>query len=170
MADRFAFEPIGTIFTPFSDASDMPIQPTGAIGVPGRVVVDPAYREGLKDIDGFSHIHILYVFHRSEGYALHVKPFLDGQMRGVFATRAPRRPNAIGLSVVRLVRVEGNVLHVEDVDVVDGTPLLDIKPYVPAFDVRAGERTGWLQNRAEGAAGARSDRRFTREADETSEA
>ena len=165
MTERFTYLPIGTIRSPYFDPADMPIQPTGAAGVAGRVVVDPLYRKGLKDLDGFSHIHLLYSFHLSEGFALQVKPFLDNQVRGVFATRAPRRPNAIGLSVVRLVRVEGNVLHVEDIDVIDGTPLLDIKPYVPAFDVRSPERTGWLENRAESAAAVRSDRRFEKTRD-----
>ncbi|NPU85185.1 MAG: tRNA (N6-threonylcarbamoyladenosine(37)-N6)-methyltransferase TrmO [Syntrophaceae bacterium] len=160
MSDHFLFRPIGIIHSPFSNPADMPIQPTGAKGVPGRAIIESAYRDGLKDLEGFSHIHLLYAFHLSEGYALHVKPFLDDRLRGVFATRAPRRPNAIGLSVVRLVRVEGNVLHIEDVDVIDGTPLLDVKPYVPAFDVRPAERTGWLASRAEGAADVRSDRRF----------
>jgi len=160
MPDRISFTPIGTIRSPFSDGADMPIQPTGAAGVPGRVEIDPAYTEGLLDLDGFSYIHLLYAFHLSRGYALRVKPFLDNQIRGVFATRAPRRPNAIGLSVVRLVRIEGDVLHIEDIDVIDGTPLLDIKPYVPAFDGRTAERTGWLNNRAEKAAAVRSDRRF----------
>ncbi|HOI74839.1 MAG TPA: tRNA (N6-threonylcarbamoyladenosine(37)-N6)-methyltransferase TrmO [Syntrophales bacterium] len=160
MADLLAYRPIGIIHSPFSDLADMPIQPTGAKGIPGRAVIDPAYREGLKDLEGFSYIHLVYAFHLSEGYNLHVKPFLDNRIRGVFSTRAPRRPNAIGLSVVRLVRVEENILHIEDVDMVDGTPLLDIKPYVPAFDVRSPEKTGWLENRAENAATLRSDRRF----------
>lgn len=160
MPDRITFRPIGIIHSPFSNPADMPIQTTGAEGVPGRVVIDPTYRNGLKDLDGFSHIHLLYAFHQSEGYALQVKPFLDNRLRGVFSTRAPRRPNAIGLSVVRLVRVEDNVLHIEDVDVIDGTPLLDIKPYVPDFDVRSPERTGWLEKRAGSASTVRSDRRF----------
>jgi tRNA-Thr(GGU) m(6)t(6)A37 methyltransferase TsaA len=136
MADRISFRPIGIIHSPFTNPAGMPIQPTGAEGVPGRVVIDPACRDGLKDLDGFSHIHLLYAFHLADGFTLHVKPFLDNRLRGVFSTRAPRRPNAIGLSVVRLVRIEENILHIEDVDVIDGTPLLDIKPYVPAFDVR----------------------------------
>jgi tRNA-Thr(GGU) m(6)t(6)A37 methyltransferase TsaA len=160
MPDPIPFRPVGTIRSPFTDPAGMPIQPAGAAGIPGRVELDPDLREGLKALDGFSHIYLLYVFHRAEGYVLQVKPFLDDALRGIFATRAPRRPNAIGLSVVRLVRVEGAVLHIEDVDILDGTPLLDIKPYVPAFDSRAPERTGWLENRAAKAAAARSDRRF----------
>ncbi len=160
MAAGLTYRPIGIISSPFSDLADMPIQPTGAVGIPGQVVIDPAYREGLKDLDGFSYIYLLYAFHLSEGYALHVKPFLDNRIRGVFSTRAPRRPNAIGLSIVRLIRIEDNILYIEDVDMIDGTPLLDIKPYVPAFDVRSPEKTGWLENRAENAAIQRSDRRF----------
>jgi tRNA-Thr(GGU) m(6)t(6)A37 methyltransferase TsaA len=160
MAARLTYRPIGIISSPFTSLADMPIQPTGAKGVPGRAVIDPAYQEGLKDLEGFSYIHLIYAFHLSEGYALRVKPFLDNQIRGVFSTRAPRRPNAIGLSVVRLVRVEENILHIEDVDMIDGTPLLDIKPYVPVFDSRSPEKTGWLENRAGNAANHRSDRRF----------
>jgi tRNA-Thr(GGU) m(6)t(6)A37 methyltransferase TsaA len=102
------------------------------------------YVEGLADLDGFSHIILLYHFHESSGYRLRVKPFLDNQKRGLFATRAPWRPNPIGLSVVRLVQVEGSKLTVEDVDILDNTPLLDIKPYVPEFDQRTKTRLGWL--------------------------
>jgi tRNA-Thr(GGU) m(6)t(6)A37 methyltransferase TsaA len=114
----------------------------------------------LKDLDGFSHIFLLYHFHLSQGYSLMVKPYLDDASRGVFATRAPRRPNPVGISVVRLVSIEGCTLHIEDVDIVDSTPLLDIKPYVPGFDSREVERTGWLAGKAEKAAKAEADERF----------
>jgi len=107
------------------------------------------YAEGLEDLEGFSHIFLLYVFHESSGYSLLVKPFLDDQLRGLFATRHPCRPNPIGLSVVRLIARQGNSLEVEGVDTLDGTPLLDIKPYVPDFDVRADTRTGWYATRIE---------------------
>jgi len=155
-----AFVPIGVIRTPFTRPKGMPIQPSGAKDVRGRVEVLPAYHDGLKDLDGFSHIILLYHFHLSQGYSLTVVPFLDTRPRGLFATRAPRRPNPIGLSVVRLERVEGGVLHVRDVDVLDATPLLDIKPYVPKFDAPTGARSGWLEDAAHAAASRRSDDRF----------
>ncbi|HPC03981.1 MAG TPA: tRNA (N6-threonylcarbamoyladenosine(37)-N6)-methyltransferase TrmO [Syntrophales bacterium] len=156
----FVCRPIGIIHSPFRDTDGMPIQTTGARGVPGTIAVDERYREGLRDLDGFSHLILLYHFHLSRGYSLVVKPFLDDSERGLFATRAPRRPNPIGLSVVRLVRVEGTLLHVEDVDIVDGTPLLDLKPFVPLFDDRQDVKTGWLDGRGENAFHTRADRRF----------
>ena len=151
---------IGTIHSPFTSREGMPIQPTGAVGVKGTIDIDDAFVGGLKDLDGFSHIILLYAFHRSRGFELTVVPFMDTEPRGVFSTRAPKRPSAIGLSVVRLERVEGNVLHVDGVDILDGTPLFDIKPYVPEFDPQGEVKTGWF-----GAAGAtpvarRSDERF----------
>lgn len=129
-------EPIGIIHTPFKEVAGMPIQPAGAAGVQGDVEVFEAYREALKDLDGFSHIVLLYLFHRSKGFNLQVVPFMDSERRGLFATRAPRRPNPIGLSVVELAGVGAGCLHVRNVDMLDGTPLLDIKPYVPEFDRR----------------------------------
>ncbi|MDO9558763.1 MAG: tRNA (N6-threonylcarbamoyladenosine(37)-N6)-methyltransferase TrmO [Syntrophales bacterium] len=154
------YRPIGIIHSPYRDVADMPIQPTGATGVAGTVAVDEKYQEGFKDIDGFSHLILIYFFHLSRGFSLQVKPFMDDVERGVFATRAPRRPNPVGLSVVRLVRVEGSVLHIEDVDIVDGTPLLDVKPYVPLFDIRQDIKIGWLADRGRGVFHARADGRF----------
>jgi len=154
------YKPIGIIHSPFKDIKGMPIQPTGAKGVLGTVEIEPEYVLGLKDIEGFSHIFLLYHFHLSEGYSLKVKPFMDDNLHGVFATRAPRRPNSIGISVVKLVRVEGSTLHIEDVDIVDRTPLLDIKPYVPEFDIRKVERTGWLSQKAEKVYETKADERF----------
>ncbi len=153
-------EPIGIIHTPFTDLEGMPIQPAGAAGVRGRVEVFEEYRAGLKDLDGFSHIILLYHFHRSRGFELEVVPFMDSEPRGLFATRAPRRPNPIGLSVVQLDRVEDGVLLVQNVDMLDGTPLLDIKPYVPEFDQPDRVRTGWLGRTARTVAERRSDDRF----------
>ncbi len=138
----------------------MPIQPTGAVGTAGRVSVFPEYAAGLKDLQEFSHLFLIYHFHLSKGFDLEVVPFLDKQKRGLFATRAPRRPNAIGLSVVRLVRVEGENLFIEDVDILDGTPLIDIKPYVPAIDVRQVDKSGWLTDKAASLASTRADERF----------
>jgi tRNA-Thr(GGU) m(6)t(6)A37 methyltransferase TsaA len=151
---------IGVIRSPYTELAGMPIQPPGAAGVTGSVELLPAYADGLRDLDGFSHIILLYVFDRSVGYELAVVPFLDGKRRGVFATRAPRRPNPIGMSVVRLDRIQGRILHVEGVDVLDGTPLLDIKPYVPAFDAPASCRTGWLEEAGGQVRDKRSDGRF----------
>lgn len=154
------FTPIGIIRTPFADKAGMPIQPAGALGVAGRVEVAPEYADGLKDLDGFSHIILLYLFHAGEGFCLRVVPFLDDRPRGVFATRAPRRPNPIGLSVVRLTGVRGSVLEVENVDMLDGTPLLDIKPYVPGFDAADNVRTGWVAEAEQSARDRPSDDRF----------
>jgi len=139
-------KPIGVIHTPFTDKQQTPIQPTRSQAV-GQVEVFPEFADGLQDLEGFSHIILLYVFHQSDGYTLQVKPFLDDQLRGLFATRYPCRPNPIGLSVVRLLARQDNILDIEGVDVLDGTPLLDIKPYVPDFDVRNGTRTGWYETR-----------------------
>jgi tRNA-Thr(GGU) m(6)t(6)A37 methyltransferase TsaA len=151
---------IGVVHSPFNDPCGMPIQASVATGVKGTVEVDRRYEAGFKDIEGFSHIVLIYLFHASKGYALEARPFLDDSPRGLFSTRAPNRPNPIGMSTVRLVRKVGNILHVEDVDILDGTPLLDIKPYVPAFDDRPGARTGWLEGKA-GRAGVKpSDERF----------
>lgn len=154
------YTPIGVIRTPFTDPKGMPIQPSGAAGVKGRIEVAPEVAAGLKDLDGFSHVILIYHFHRSQGYALEVTPFMDDVPRGLFATRAPRRPNPIGLSVVRLVRIEGAILHVEDIDVMDSTPLLDIKPYVPQFDAPEASRIGWLTGNVAQVATTRSDDRF----------
>jgi tRNA (adenine37-N6)-methyltransferase len=158
--EEIRYKPIGRIHSPFQDVQGMPIQPSGAEGVAGTVELFPEYAEGLKDIEGFSHIILLYHLHLSTAYALQVKPFLDDHLHGVFATRAPKRPNAIGISVVRLLTVTSNIVRIENVDVVDGTPLLDIKPYVPEFDARQVERIGWLSGRSGGAGTARADDRF----------
>jgi len=141
------YHPIGTIHSPFRDPAAMPIQPTSEASRPGTIEIDAPFVEGLKDLDGFSHVILLYHLHAARGPALTVTPFLDTAPRGVFATRAPRRPNPIGLSVVELERIEGNVLHVNDLDVLDGTPLLDLKPFVPEFDHRSGCRIGWLEGK-----------------------
>ena len=138
----------------------MPIQPASAAGVKGTVDVFEEYRAGLKDLDGFSHVVLLYHFHRSQGFSLHVVPYLDSQIRGLFATRAPRRPNPIGLSVVQLDGIENGILYVQNVDILDGTPLLDIKPYVPEFDSHADVRTGWLEKARKNITSRKSDDRF----------
>lgn len=154
------FQAIGTIHTPFHDREGMPIQPAGAREVEGNVELRPEYEEGLRDLDGFSHVVLLYHLHRSRGFELSVVPFLDTEPRGLFSTRAPRRPNPIGLSVVELLRVEGPTLHVRGVDILDGTPLLDIKPYVPDFDEPTEFRLGWLEEARRKASERRADGRF----------
>jgi len=161
------FQPIGIIHSPFQQIEGMPIQPAGAAGVQGSVEVFPEYSQGLQDLEGFSHIFLLYHFHKSQGFRLTVTPFLDVTPRGLFATRAPRRPNPIGLSLVLLLRREENILHIENVDILDGTPLLDIKPYVGEFDHHIGdpstaERFGWLENARGQVSGKRADDRFKR--------
>lgn len=152
--------PIGVIRSPFTRTEGMPIQPAGAVGIKGTVEVLPEYAAGLEDLEGFSHIILLFVFDRSVGYELKVVPFLDTTVRGLFSTRAPKRPNPIGLSVVRLDKIVGRVLHIDGVDILDETPLLDIKPYVPAFDEPTVCRTGWIEGARKAAQKKRSDDRF----------
>lgn len=143
-----AFQPIGLIHTPFTQKDRTPIQPYRS-RASGKVELLSEYEEGLSHLEGFSHIILLYFFHNADpGYDLMVTPFLDDEPKGLFATRYPRRPNPIGLSIVRLVRREGRVLHVDGIDVLDGTPLLDIKPYVPPFDAFPEATLGWLAGRA----------------------
>ena len=139
-------EIVGVIETPFREPAGCPIQPSRACGAEGTVRVDLRFAEGLKDIEGFERIWLTYWLHRAPCSTLLVTPFLDKQQRGIFATRAPSRPSPIGLSVVRLLGVEGNILHVADVDMIDGTPLLDIKPYVPEFDCCPNSRAGWFDD------------------------
>lgn len=141
-------EPIGWIRSPWHTPDDTPIQPCRS-RASGRLEILPQYERGLQDLDGFSHIILLYIFHRSQpGCDLTVTPFLDRVPRGLFATRYPRRPNPIGLSVMRLLRIEGRFVYVDGIDVLDGTPLVDIKPYVPAFDAFPDAIPGWLKGRA----------------------
>jgi len=154
------YEPIGIIHSPFKEPQGMPIQPTGAAGIAGTIELNPEYADGLQDIEGFSHIILIYHFHLSKGFSLLVKPFLDKTLRGLFSTRAPGRPNPIGISIVRLVKKDGATLHIENLDIVDGTPLLDIKPYVPELDGLKPERTGWLSQKAHKARAAKADDRF----------
>jgi len=156
----FEMKQIGIIHTPFTKREGMPIQPAGAVGIEGTVELLEEFHPGLKDLDGFSHITLLYVFHRSEGFNLSVIPFMDTTPRGLFATRAPRRPNPIGLSVVELDRIENGILHIRNVDMLDGTPLLDIKPYVAEFDSHVCIRTGWLEHARKTVGKRRSDERF----------
>ena len=154
-------EPIGVIHSPFKTLENMPIQPKGAIDVVGTVELRPELGEGLKDLDGFSHAYLLYHFHKAKKILLTVKPFLDKTSRGVFATRAPVRPNHIGLSVVEIISVKDNVVTVRGIDVLDGTPLLDIKPYIERFDHPENPRSGWIKAFDNEIRQHRTDGRFT---------
>lgn len=159
---KVELESIGTIHTEFKKVEGMPIQPTGAKGIKGTIEIKDKYLDGLKDLDGFSHIHLIYLLHKVEGYMLEVKPFMDNNTHGVFATRSPKRPNRIGMSVVKVNKVEGNTIHVENVDILDGTPLLDIKPYVPQLyeDTIDELKIGWFETKHQKAKSQKSDTRF----------
>jgi tRNA-Thr(GGU) m(6)t(6)A37 methyltransferase TsaA len=162
---KLELTPIGLIHSPHREAKGTPIQPRWAAGIEGTVELFPEFTPGLRDLDGFDRILLLYWFHRVRAARLEVVPYLDTQTRGVFATRAPSRPNPIGLSCVRLLAVEGARLRVDDLDVLDETPLLDIKPYVPDFDVFPVERIGWYAR----ARGSRiADGRFAKGAENQS--
>ena len=139
--------PIGVIHSPFTEKDKTPIQASRSQAI-GLVEIYPEFADGLKDIEALSHIYLLYAFHESDGYTLQVKPFLDDQEHGVFATRHPCRPNPLGISVVKLLSRKENSLTVEGIDTLDGTPLLDIKPYIPDFDLRTDVRTGWYETRS----------------------
>ena len=155
-----ALRPIGIVRSRFSDVVGMPIQAAGAPDEAAVIEVFDDYREGLADIEGFDYLHIIALLHRGTREALRVTPFLDDVARGVFATRAPARPNRLGLSVVKLLGVAGGHLRIAGNDMVDGTPVLDIKPYVPRFDVRETERIGWFAKRIDAVAETRADGRM----------
>jgi tRNA-Thr(GGU) m(6)t(6)A37 methyltransferase TsaA len=152
--------PIGTIRTPFKEIKGTPVQPSASRGTLGRIELNEDLAPGLTDLDGFSHLILIYHFDRSDGYNLEVTPFMDARPRGLFSTRAPKRPNPIGLSVVKLLSIEGAVLHIENIDVLDKTPLLDIKPYVPRLDQASEIRIGWMADKLDLASVATADERF----------
>jgi tRNA-Thr(GGU) m(6)t(6)A37 methyltransferase TsaA len=154
--DPITYTPIGIVHTPYTTPVGMPVQTVAAAGVAGTIELDPEWAAGLKDLAAFSHLILVTHLHQVSGYSLEVVPFLDDRPHGVFATRSPRRPNPIGLSIVRLVDITGCTLHVEDVDMVDGTPLLDIKPFVPALDHRETDRIGWFSDRLDRLSTARA--------------
>ena len=158
---KIIFEKIGTIYSPFKSKEGMPIQSNGAIGVKGKIELNLDLIEGLNDLSNFSHIILIYQFHKSNGFALMTKPFLDNKKRGVFATRAPKRPNAIGMSVVKLLEVKNNILLIENIDVLNETPLIDIKPYIPEFDIHQVEKVGWTKNKIANLNTIKSDKRFS---------
>jgi tRNA-Thr(GGU) m(6)t(6)A37 methyltransferase TsaA len=153
--------PIGVIHSPFKDVEGTPIQPRMANSAIGTVEILPEYVEGLRDLEGFERIWLIYWFDRSGDAELRVTPFRDTEERGLFATRAPCRPNPVGISSVKLLSIDGATLKVEDVDILDGTPLLDIKPYVPAFDVFKTSKDGWLDRKASNR--EQADSRFAQE-------
>ena len=156
----YCFDPIGVVHSTYHQTAGMPIQPTVKSSAPGTVEIFPEYIPGLKDLDGFSHIMLIYVFHQAGNASLHVKPFLDSELRGVFATRAPSRPNPIGISIVELLKVDVGTLFIANLDILDGTPLLDIKPFVPDFDGHPEARIGWLQASRGQIPSTRADDRF----------
>jgi len=147
MENSITLKPIGIIHSSFKNIEGMPVQPIGAGNAKGTIELFKDYVEGLTDIEGFSHIILIYHFHKIVGYKLNVIPFIDNKPHGIFATRAPMRPNAIGISTVRLINIETNIMYIEDVDILDGTPLLDIKPFYPKYDNRENVKYGWLEDK-----------------------
>lgn len=160
MSETITTETIGTIHSPFKKLENMPVQSLGSQCAEGRVVVEERFAEGLRDLEGFSHIYLVYHFHKATRTELQVVPYMDTVMRGVFATRSPLRPAHIGISVVELLKVSGNVLTVRGLDVLDGTPLIDIKPYVPQFDCWQKATSGWMKASRFDVEQRRSDSRF----------
>ena len=155
------YKSIGVVHSPFKEPKNVPIQAVASKGTTGTLEIYPEYAEGLQDLDGFSHLILLYHFHLiKEDCSLMVKPFLDDQLHGVFATRSPARPNKIGISVVSLTKIEKNTLHVQDVDIIDGTPLIDIKPFVPEFDCRKTDKIGWFSGKISKLEITKDDGRF----------
>lgn len=154
------YKPIGIIHSPFRTREGMPVQPSGAEGIKGTVELKKEFIAGLKSLEGFSHIYLIYHFHKADGFDLEVVPFLDDKSHGIFATRAPKRPNPIGISTVKLLSICKNILEVENVDILDGTPLLDIKPYIPVFDIYQTEKNGWINEKSANMNKIRSDDRF----------
>ena len=149
MPYEIIYKPIGIIHTPYTRKEVTPIQGCFSPNNQGYIELFPEYVAGLKDIEGFSHLILIYHFHKAEGFQLVAKPFLDKEKRGIFATRYFPRPNPIGLSIVKLYKINGPILEVGEVDMLDGTPLLDIKPYVPQFDIKENVKNGWYKNASE---------------------
>lgn len=156
----YHFQTIGVIHSPHQKGKETPIQPVFAKGVRGSVEIDPEYQAGLNDLEGFSHIYLLYYFNQSDHTHLRTIPYLDSIERGVFATRSPHRPNKIGMSLVRLLKVQNSVLTIGDVDILDNTPLLDIKPYIQRYDSRPNARSGWQEDISDVAAQSLGKREY----------
>ena len=160
MSEEIIYKPIGIIHSPFKTAKGTPIQPVAARDVEAVVEIYLKYSNGLLDLEDFSHIIILFHCHLIKEFSLKVKPYMDNHDHGVFATRAPARPNTIGLSIVNLIKIEQERLFIKGVDMIDKTPVLDIKPYVPEFDMREVFKIGWLENKINKLSGTRDDNRF----------
>ncbi|MDR0900088.1 MAG: tRNA (N6-threonylcarbamoyladenosine(37)-N6)-methyltransferase TrmO [Methanobrevibacter sp.] len=159
---KIEFNNIGTIYSPFDELEGMPIQAIGAKGIKGKIHLNEELKDGLKDLEGFSHLTLIYHLHEVNSYSLEVKPFLDNKSHGIFATRSPKRPNPIGISVVKLDSIKDNVVHISNVDILNGTPLLDIKPYVPQlYEETCNDlRIGWFNEKYQNAENIKSDNRF----------
>jgi tRNA (adenine37-N6)-methyltransferase len=157
----FTYKSIGVVHSPFKEPKNVPIQAVASKGTAGTLEIYPEYAEGLQDLDGFSHLILIYHFHLIKSdCSLLVKPFLDDQLHGVFSTRSPARPNKIGISLVSLTKIEKNILHIQDIDIIDGTPLIDIKPFVPEFDCRKTTRIGWFSGKIGKLGTTKDDGRF----------
>lgn len=162
--ETISIQPIGKVRSPFKNLENMPIQPVGAKEVVGTLEIEPQFVNGLADLHGFSHIYIIYFFHKATRTELSVTPFMDNTTRGVFATRSPLRPSHIGLSIVELIGIENTIVKIRGVDVLDKTPLIDIKPYITSFDAVRKSSSGWMKGSIEEVANKRSDSRFTEKA------
>ncbi len=158
--DEFIFKSIGIIHSPHKELSEIPIQPVFCNNIEGTVILNADLADGLRSLRDFSHIYLFYLFHKSPKTSLLVKPYLAEQEHGIFATRAPHRPNKLGMSLVRLTKIESNILHVKDVDILDGTPLLDIKPYIKRFDSREDVKSGWQDDVSDSIASIKGLRDF----------
>jgi tRNA (adenine37-N6)-methyltransferase len=160
--DKVKYNPIGTLHSQFKKPQNTPIQSAASKGIKGSIEIAHEYVEGLKGLEGFSHIILIYHCHLSKNYSLTVKPYLDNEnSHGVFSTRAPSRPNPIGITIVRLTKIKDNIIYIQDLDIIDGTPLLDIKPYIPEFDQRKATKIGWLKDNIKKLHTTRDDSRFS---------
>jgi tRNA-Thr(GGU) m(6)t(6)A37 methyltransferase TsaA len=159
--DSLLFNAIGYVSSPYKEAAGTPIQPVKGTKERASIIIKDEFNEGLKDLDGFSHLIIISFYHKSSNYKMHITPFLDTVPRGVFATRAPSRPNPVGISIVKLINVSKNILTIEEFDLIDGTPILDIKPFIPEIDHRENVRTGWYKDRKGNFSDTRDDGRFS---------
>ena len=158
--NRITYYPIGIVHSPFRFPEGTPIQPVTAKDIHATIEIFQEYRSGLTDLDGFSHVIILFHMHLAKGKSLLVTPFMDTKPHGVFATRSPGRPNPIGMSVVRLEKIENNLLFVKDIDILDGSPVLDIKPYIPEFDIHEVYKSGWFEKNIHKLGKQKDDGRF----------
>ena len=153
-------EPIGIIYTPYIDLQNMPIQPKGSTSATAKIVINKEYIDGLKDLDGFSHIYLIYHFHKATRTELNVIPFMDKEARGVFSTRSPLRPSHIGMSITKIISIKDNIVTVVGIDILNETPLLDIKPYIPQFEDVVDVKTGWMNKKESDVISKLSDNRF----------